>query len=105
MLVVGVVYNSTGARGGGDFVFSTLGLHFVHFLNQIFGHTTLHHTVDVHQTESSVKYLHNMFNWLNTTTFVCCDVTKTTVNETKNGSKMADISLLQVKIFQELSKI
>jgi hypothetical protein len=35
----------------------------------------------------------------------CCDVTKTTVNEIKNLSKMADISLLQVKIFQELSKI
>ena len=34
-----------------------------------------------------------------------CDVTKTTVNEIKNVSKMADISLLQVKIFQELSKI
>jgi hypothetical protein len=28
----------------------------------------------------------------------CCDVTKTTVNEIKNISKMADISLLQVKI-------
>jgi hypothetical protein len=35
----------------------------------------------------------------------CCDVTKTTVNEIKNLSKMAGISLLQVKIFQELSKI
>jgi hypothetical protein len=35
----------------------------------------------------------------------CCDVTKTTVNEIKNASKMADISLLQMKIFQELSKI
>jgi hypothetical protein len=35
----------------------------------------------------------------------CCDVTKTTVNEIKNLSKMADISLLQVKIFRELSKI
>ena len=35
----------------------------------------------------------------------CCDVTKTTVNEIKNVCKMADISLLQVKIFQELSKI
>ena len=35
----------------------------------------------------------------------CCDVTKTTVNEIKTLSKMADISLLQVKIFQELSKI
>ena len=35
----------------------------------------------------------------------CCDVTKTTVNEIKNVSKMADTSLLQVKIFQELSKI
>jgi hypothetical protein len=35
----------------------------------------------------------------------CCDVTKTTVNEIKKLSKMADISLLQVKIFQELSKI
>jgi hypothetical protein len=35
----------------------------------------------------------------------CCDVTKTTVNEIKNVSKMADLSLLQVKIFQELSKI
>jgi hypothetical protein len=35
----------------------------------------------------------------------CCDVTKTTVNEIKNLSNMADISLLQVKIFQELSKI
>jgi hypothetical protein len=35
----------------------------------------------------------------------CCDITKTTVNEIKNLSKMADISLLQVKIFQELSKI
>jgi transcriptional regulator of met regulon len=38
----------------------------------------------------------------------CCDdsdVTKTTVNEIKNVSKMADISLLQVKIFQELSTI
>jgi hypothetical protein len=35
----------------------------------------------------------------------CCDVTKTTVNEIKNWSKMADISLLQVKMFQELSKI
>ena len=35
----------------------------------------------------------------------CCDVTKTTINEIKNFSKMADISLLQVKIFQELSKI
>jgi hypothetical protein len=34
----------------------------------------------------------------------CCDFTKTTV-EIKNLSKMADISLLQVKIFQELSKI
>jgi hypothetical protein len=33
-----------------------------------------------------------------------CDVNKTTVNEIKNLSKMADISLLQVKIFQELSK-
>jgi hypothetical protein len=33
----------------------------------------------------------------------CCDVTKTTVNaEIKNVSKTADISLLQVKIFQEL---
>jgi hypothetical protein len=31
----------------------------------------------------------------------CCDVTKTTVNEIKNVSKMADISSLQVKIFQE----
>ena len=31
----------------------------------------------------------------------CCDVTKITVNETKNSSKMADISLLQVKIFQK----
>ena len=35
----------------------------------------------------------------------CCDVTKTTVNEIKNLSNMADISLRQVKIFQELSKI
>ena len=35
----------------------------------------------------------------------CCDVTKTTVYEIKNVSKMADISLLQVKIFQELRKI
>jgi hypothetical protein len=35
----------------------------------------------------------------------CCDVTKTIVNEIKNVSKMAEISLLQVKIFQELSKI
>ena len=35
----------------------------------------------------------------------CCDVTKTTVNEIKIVSKMADISSLQVKIFQELSKI
>ena len=35
----------------------------------------------------------------------CCDLTKTTVNEIKNLSKMADITLLQVKIFQELSKI
>ena len=35
----------------------------------------------------------------------CCDVTKTTVNEIKNVSKMADMSLLQVKIFQELSEI
>ena len=35
----------------------------------------------------------------------CCDVTKTTVNEIKNLSKMADISLLQVKIFQELSSL
>jgi hypothetical protein len=36
----------------------------------------------------------------------CCDVPKTTVNyEIKNLSKIADISLLQVKIFQELSKI
>jgi hypothetical protein len=35
----------------------------------------------------------------------CCDVTKTTVNEIKNVSKMADISLFQVKIFQELSKV
>ena len=35
----------------------------------------------------------------------CCDVTKTTVNEFKNLSNMADISLRQVKIFQELSKI
>jgi hypothetical protein len=38
----------------------------------------------------------------------CCDdsdVAKTTVNEIKNVSKMADISLLQVKIFQELNKI
>jgi hypothetical protein len=34
----------------------------------------------------------------------CSDVTKTTVNEIKNVSKMADISLLQVKIFQELLK-
>ena len=34
-----------------------------------------------------------------------CDVTKTTVNEIKIVSKMADISSLQVKIFQELSKI
>jgi galactitol-specific phosphotransferase system IIB component len=33
----------------------------------------------------------------------CCDVTN--VNEMKHLSKMADISLLQVKIFQELSKI
>jgi hypothetical protein len=29
----------------------------------------------------------------------CCDVSKTTVNEIKKLSKMADISLLQVKIF------
>ena len=36
----------------------------------------------------------------------CCDVTKTAVNEIKNLSKMADNSLiLQVKIFQEPSKI
>ena len=36
----------------------------------------------------------------------CCDVTKTTVNEIdKKISKMADMSLLQVKIFQELSEI
>jgi hypothetical protein len=35
----------------------------------------------------------------------CCDVTKTTVNEIKNLSKMADIPLLQMKTFQELSKI
>jgi hypothetical protein len=36
----------------------------------------------------------------------CCDVTKTTVNEIKKLSKVVDmISLLQVKIFQELSKI
>ena len=35
----------------------------------------------------------------------CCDVTKTADNEIKNVSKMADISLFQVKIFQELSKI
>jgi hypothetical protein len=35
----------------------------------------------------------------------CCDVTKTTVNEIKIVSKMADISSLQVKIFQKLSKI
>jgi hypothetical protein len=35
----------------------------------------------------------------------CCDVTKTTVNEIKKLSKMADISLLQVKIFQELNNI
>ena len=32
----------------------------------------------------------------------CCDVTKTTVNEIKNLSKMSDISLLQAKLFQEL---
>ena len=31
----------------------------------------------------------------------CCDVTKTTVNEIKNVFKIADTSLLQVKIFQE----
>ena len=46
--------------------------------------------------------------WSATNTFIwlyCCDVTKTTVNEIRNLSKMADISLLQVKIFQELSKI
>jgi hypothetical protein len=35
----------------------------------------------------------------------CCDVTKAIVNEIKNVSKMADMSLLQVKIFQELSEI
>ena len=35
----------------------------------------------------------------------CCDVTKATVNEIKNLSNVADISLLQVNIFQELSKI
>jgi hypothetical protein len=34
----------------------------------------------------------------------CCDVTKTAVNEMKNVSKMADISLLQVKIFEELAR-
>jgi hypothetical protein len=42
----------------------------------------------------------NTFIWL-----IPSDITKTTVNEIKNLSKMADISLLQVKIFQELSKI
>jgi hypothetical protein len=30
----------------------------------------------------------------------CCDVTKTTVNEIKNLSKMADISLLKWKYFK-----
>jgi hypothetical protein len=35
--------------------------------------------------------------------YPCCDVTKTTVNEVKNISKMVDISLIQVKIFQDLS--
>jgi hypothetical protein len=52
---------------------------------------------------STNQYLvsNEYFNMVNP----CCVVTKTTVNEIKNLSKMADISLLQVKIFQELSKI
>jgi hypothetical protein len=51
----------------------------------------------------------NTFSMVNPTELVvnpCCDVTKTAVNKIKNLSKMADNSLiLQVKIFQEPSKI
>ena len=66
-------------------------------------------------TQKSKPLKHLPINiWSATNTFICfiwlipvvtCDVIKTTVNEIKNVSKMADISLLQVKIFQELSTI
>jgi hypothetical protein len=64
--------------------------------------TTNHFALKTFKTTTNQHLVSNEYFYMVNS---CCDATKTTVNDIKNVSKMADISLLQVKIFQELNKI